>query len=85
MIRRIVQEQQLTLQNQNLKVKDLKDEMKIEKSKVKNLEEKMVALEAPLNKILEQKKNDPLSISTLPHPPLLPLIFTRKNCVPGRI
>ncbi|MBK8109600.1 MAG: hypothetical protein IPK46_04275 [Saprospiraceae bacterium] len=56
MIRRIVQEQQLTLQNQNLKVKDLKDEMEIEKSKVKNLEEKMAFLEAPLNKILEQKK-----------------------------
>ena len=51
-----LQEQQLTLQNQNLKVKNLEDEMEIEKSKVKNLEEKMAFLEAQLNKILEQKK-----------------------------
>jgi hypothetical protein len=51
-----LQEQRLTVENQNLKVKNLEDEMEIEKSKVKNLEEKMASLEAQLNKILEQKK-----------------------------
>lgn len=50
-----LQEQQLTVENQHLKVKNLEDEMEIEKSKVKNLEEKMASLEEKLNKILEQK------------------------------